>query len=91
MDLESGPHKRAINEDRGNLLELLLGLGVLVLLTVEIHNPGKQPLDQGRFRVDLEDPLFLQELSGFGRLLLVMASVWGSPMNYLEAGVGQRK
>ena len=59
MDFESRPHKRAINEDGGNLLEFPLGLRVLLLFAIEILNPGKQALDQGRLGVDLEGPLFL--------------------------------
>ena len=81
MDFESGSHKRAIDEDGGNLLKFLLGLGVLLLLAVEILNPGEQALDQGRLGVDLEDPLFLQKLHGH-RFLLVVGGVWNSPMNY---------
>lgn len=74
MDLEPGPHKRAINQDGGNLFEFLLGLAVFLLFTVEIFNPSKQTLDQGGLGVDLEDPLFLQELTG-RRSLLVLGRI----------------
>ena len=47
MDLESGSHKCAIDENGGNLLEFLLDLDVLLLLPIEILNSGKQTLDQG--------------------------------------------
>jgi len=80
MDLETGPHKRTVNEDGSNLLEFLLCLNVLLRFAIEILNPGKEALDQRRLGVDLEGPLFPQEL-GCLRLLLVVGSVWDSSIN----------
>ena len=90
MDFESRPHKRAIDEDGGNLLQFPLGLRILLLFTVEILNPGKQALDQGRLGVDLEGPLFLQEF-GTLRFVLVVGGICISPMNYCRWEWGNKK
>ena len=90
MDLESGSHKCTINKNRGNLLKFLLGLDVPLLLAIEILNPSKKTLDQGRVGINLEGPLFLQELCGFG-LLLVVSSVWNSQISFCKWGGRAKK